>query len=335
MSRESTPSNLLRSSVDGYGFNKGENFDHESYDEFMSRYISVLARRASRWQALIGHKTRVSKSRKVKRYCRKGIPSEYRAMIWMSITGAEARIRANPNTYRNILLSQRDEHLSEPITMDLHRTFPDNIYFTGTEGFRKPLNNVLVALAHKNIERGYCQGMNFVAGMLLIVLKDEEKAFWLMDTLINGILPDFYAPDMRSVKAEQELLGEIIRWKAPELHAHLESIGVQWFLIGTKWFLCLFADVMPVETVLRIWDCLFYEGPKILLRVAATLILQNSSKLQACKNFSQAMDAFKEVTTSASCIDCHEFMKKCFDELGPFPSAKISKMREECLKKIY
>ena len=35
--------------------------------------------------------------------------------------------------------------------------------------------------------------MNFVAGLLLIVMKDEdkreEKVFWLMDTLINNILP--------------------------------------------------------------------------------------------------------------------------------------------------
>jgi len=35
--------------------------------------------------------------------------------------------------------------------------------------------------------------MNFVVGLLLLVMKDEEnreeKVFWLMDTLINNILP--------------------------------------------------------------------------------------------------------------------------------------------------
>ena len=33
------------------------------------------------------------------------------------------------------------------------------------------------------------QGMNFIAGLLLLIMKSEEKAFWMMDTLINGILP--------------------------------------------------------------------------------------------------------------------------------------------------
>jgi hypothetical protein len=31
--------------------------------------------------------------------------------------------------------------------------------------------------------------MNFIAGYLLIITKDEEKSFWLMDALIGRILP--------------------------------------------------------------------------------------------------------------------------------------------------
>jgi len=33
------------------------------------------------------------------------------------------------------------------------------------------------------------QGLNFVAGMLLLVLKDEEKTFCVLHTLLNTILP--------------------------------------------------------------------------------------------------------------------------------------------------
>ncbi len=31
--------------------------------------------------------------------------------------------------------------------------------------------------------------MNFIAGYLLIISKDEEKSFWLMDALLGKILP--------------------------------------------------------------------------------------------------------------------------------------------------
>jgi hypothetical protein len=39
----------------------------------------------------------------------------------------------------------------------------------------------------------------------------------------------------------------IYRWKDPEVFAHIEKHSVSWCLIGTKWFICLFADVLPVE----------------------------------------------------------------------------------------
>lgn len=36
------------------------------------------------------------------------------------------------------------------------------------------------------------QGMNFIAGYLLLITKDEETSFWLMDALLGRILPGVY-----------------------------------------------------------------------------------------------------------------------------------------------
>ncbi|XP_021356102.1 growth hormone-regulated TBC protein 1-A-like isoform X1 [Mizuhopecten yessoensis] len=320
--------------VDGYGFERDGDFDHSSYDEFMSRYLAILSRRSIRWSGIVSKKNRVPRSRKVKRYCRKGIPNEHRPMVWMCVSGAQESMASSPLLYQTILKSQHDESTVEAITIDLHRTFPDNIYFSANGNLRGPLFNVLIALSHKNSDQGYCQGVNFVAGLLLLIVKNEEKVFWLLDTLMNDILPDFYAPDMKATQAEQELLGEIIKWKAPDLHAHLKKMDIQWCLVATKWFLCLFADVMPVETTLRIWDCLFYEGDKILLRVAAMLIIQNKDQFLRCRTFTETMDFFKQIVNNPKITDCHAFLQKCFTELGPFPKAKIKALREECMQGV-
>jgi len=45
-------------------------------------------------------------------------------------------------------------------------------------------------------------------------------------------------------------------------------IGLPYPVIASKWFICIFAEVLPVETVLRIWDCVFAEGYKIVFRAA-------------------------------------------------------------------
>ena len=56
--------NVFCSKVDPYGFERPEDFDYNSYEEFMSGYLSVLARRASKWQTLLGEKNAIDHSRK-------------------------------------------------------------------------------------------------------------------------------------------------------------------------------------------------------------------------------------------------------------------------------
>lgn len=302
--------NTLRSQVDGYGFDRSNDQHAEAFDEFMASYLSILARRASRWNNLLSSGESISKNRKLKRFCRKGIPNEYRKTIWMLLSGAEEKRKANTKTYRFLLDSQKDERVVETIELDLHRTFPENIFFSSEDGLQRPLRNVLVAVSLYNPDKGYSQGLNFIAGLLLLIVKDEESVFWLMDCLMNNLLPDFYSPGMEAVRAEQELLGEIIKWKDQELHGHIQ------------------------ETVLRIWDCLFFEGNKVLLRVSALLILQNKERLMACNNFQEMVAEIQEVIKNPLSVNCHKLMKHCFKKLGSFPSTRIEKMRQECLLRV-
>uniref|UniRef100_A0A0B6ZMW0 Growth hormone-regulated TBC protein 1 n=1 Tax=Arion vulgaris TaxID=1028688 RepID=A0A0B6ZMW0_9EUPU len=322
--------------VDPYGFQRSDEFDFNSYEEFMSSYLSTLARRASRWKNSYDDARSLSRSRKLKRFCRKGIPGDLRPDVWMQITKASKRMAAEPSKYRTLRGQRTDPAVTEAILLDIHRTFPENVFFSQLSdptSLQNPLKNVLEAISLSNPHLGYCQGMNFVAGILLLIMKNEEKAFWLMDTLIQTILPDFYAPDMIAIRAEQDLLGEIVKWKLPDLHSHMEQLGVQWCLVGMKWFICLFADVMPVETVLRIWDCLFMEGSKILLRVALTLITINKESLLKCTNFPQAVDLFKTIVNDPATLHCHSFMQNIFVVTGSMPMAKITSMREECVRR--
>ncbi|KAK7484864.1 hypothetical protein BaRGS_00023907 [Batillaria attramentaria] len=325
------------SKIDGYGFERKEDFDEQSYEAFMSTYFMVLARRAARWRPLVVGKERVSKSRKLKRFCRKGIPGEHRPLVWMEVSGAGERMKEEPGLYRQLLTQKLDGTATESIMLDIHRTFPENIYFANTidpSGLQKPLTNVLKAFALNNPHIGYCQGLNFVAGMMLLILRSEEKAFWLLDTVTRQLLPDYYASDMLAVKAEQELLGDVVRWKLPDLYAHLDQVGLHWSLVGMKWFICLYADVLPVETVLRIWDSLFFEGSKIVMRVALTLIAKKKTELMEAKDFTATVEILKKLESDPVVLNCHTFMESIFKETGSLPRAKLRKMRETCMRRV-
>ncbi|KAF7212276.1 growth hormone-regulated TBC protein 1-A [Nothobranchius furzeri] len=322
--------------VDPYGFERSEDFDFESYEELMSEYLVVLTRRSIKWSKLLKRKSKVQKNFKLKRYVRKGIPNEHRALIWMAASGAQNQLEKNPGFYQSLLVGQHDPKLVETIRTDLNRTFPDNIQFrkTSDQCLQKALYNVLLAYGHHDPAVGYCQGMNFVAGYLLIVTKDEEKSFWLMDALLGRILPDYYTPAMLGLKTDQEVLGELVKLKIPRVGQVMEEHNVMWTLVVSRWFICLYIDILPVETVLRIWDCLFYEGSKILFRVALTLIHHHQALIEQSQSLPDICEAFKQMAQGPFVEECHTFMQKIFTEPGSLSMATLTKLRETCRARI-
>ncbi|XP_044045634.1 growth hormone-regulated TBC protein 1-A [Siniperca chuatsi] len=323
-------------SVDPYGFERSDDFDYESYEELMSEYLVVLTRRSIKWSKLLKGKSKVQKNLKLKRYVRKGIPNEHRALIWMAASGAQDQLEKNPGYYKSLLGAQHDPNLMETICTDLNRTFPDNVQFhkTSSPCLQKALYNVLLAYGHHNPTVGYCQGMNFIAGYLLIITKDEEKSFWLMDALLGRILPDYYSPAMLGLKTDQEVLGELVKLKIPRVWQTMVEHNVMWTLVVSRWFICLYIDVLPVETVLRIWDCLFYEGSKILFRVALTLIHHNQALIQQAQSLPDVCQSFKQITHGPFVDECHTFMQKIFAEPGSLSRVTLTKLRAACRSRI-
>ena len=168
-----------------------------------------------------------------------------------------------------------------------------------------------------------------MAGLLLLVTKDEENAFWLLKALTDKILPDYYAPNIPGLITDVRVLSELIKTKCAMVHKHVESFSMPWELALSKWFMCLYSDVLPIETVLRIWDCLFYEGSKILIRVALTLVIQRQHEILMADEFSKLVTEFKNCSTNAATVHCHAFITKVFELSSPLPSKQLEKLRQE------
>ncbi|KAH8359251.1 hypothetical protein KR093_005334, partial [Drosophila rubida] len=326
------------SDVDEYGFKRGEKFDYKNYGKFMDGYLKTLTRRRIKWETIIRENPDLNLNSKLKRYIRKGIPGPYRADVWMKITGAEAAKKQNPNLYRSLLsIDHFIKEISDSISIDLPRTFPDNIHF---DSKKERLFNILCAYAHHNRDVGYCQGLNYIAGLLLIVTDDEEKSFWLLKHIVENIVPQYHSHNMANLLRDLAVFRELVIRRVPAVNRRVEDLGELWnefikfkhhltyfisglpyAVIASKWFICIFAEVLPVETVLRIWDC-------IVFRAALAMFVTHKSAIMECEDIAALANLFRDTMIQDSIVtDCHSFIEAMF-------SIRLKRSELESLRKV-
>ncbi|TXT10778.1 hypothetical protein VHUM_02283 [Vanrija humicola] len=217
------------------------------------------------------------------RLVRRGIPIPYRADVWAECSGA--RDLLVPGEYAEILAVHKDDKspVIAEIEKDVGRTFPGNVFFGGDGPGVAKLRRVLTAYSWHNPAVGYCQGMNMLAATLLLTHTDEEQAFWVLHSIIERLLPqDYYTPTLLGSRADQRALAGLVAQHVPRVAAHLDKLQVDLASVTFGWFLSLFTDCLPVETLFRVWDVFFVEGHDVLFRVAIAILKINETDLLAC-----------------------------------------------------
>ncbi|ORX53490.1 RabGAP/TBC [Hesseltinella vesiculosa] len=275
--------------LDQYGFQKASQWiTLETCHDFERYYQPIMERRRQRWQVLLDEHNGLLLDRclQVRRYIRKGVPSHLRGQVWLHYSGAKSKMDANPGVYDKFLKRAQEmgdtNEFADLIERDLHRTFPDNIQFSHIASAspkatgRMPnspaaiqvLRRVLCTFSVYCPSIGYCQSLNFLVGMLLLFMKEEE-AFWCLVTTVQNILPaGVYDVTMEGTSVDQTVLMMLVYERMPQFWYKLtsktfweaEQDGVSMptiTLVTSHWFLTLFINILPTETVLRVWDCFF------------------------------------------------------------------------------
>ncbi|KAK6537719.1 hypothetical protein TWF694_011887 [Orbilia ellipsospora] len=232
------------------------------------------------------HRTAVKLPFLLSKKIRSGIPPPLRGVVWMSISGARDSVLEA--TYDRLQgESSPYEHL---IGKDLDRTFPGvDIFSTaGGEGQRM-LGRVLRAFSIYDTQIGYCQGLGFLVGPLLMHMGEREAFCVLVRLMENYELRSCFLPNMYGLQLRLYQLSNLITMHLPDLATHLDDLGIQ-TEYATQWFLSFFAVTCPLPMLLRIYDVIFLEGaPETIMRVAISLLRRNKSKLTSSNEFEEVM----------------------------------------------
>ncbi|XAR56119.1 hypothetical protein NMG60_11036458 [Bertholletia excelsa] len=222
-----------------------------------------MALRGELWQAFVG-----VRARRVDKYYQELLGEESN-----SGNSVEEQFLRSDNSFKgsNTDAGSIPEKWKGQIEKDLPRTFPGHPALD--EDGRNALRRLLTAYARHNPSVGYCQAMNFFAGLLLLLMP-EENAFWSLVSILDDYFDGYYSEEMIESQVDQLVFEELVRERFPKLVNHLDYLGVQVAWVTGPWFLSIFMNMLPWESVLRVWDVLLFEGNRAMLFKTALALME-------------------------------------------------------------
>uniref|UniRef100_A0A8C2HKJ4 TBC1 domain family member 4 n=1 Tax=Cyprinus carpio TaxID=7962 RepID=A0A8C2HKJ4_CYPCA len=208
-----------------------------------------------------------------------GVPRQHRGEIWKLLSEQYLLRKEVPSTkppnsntpYKELLKQLTSQQ--HAILIDLGRTFPTHPYFSAQLGAGQlSLYNLLKAYSLLDPEVGYCQGLSFVAGVLLLHMCEEDAFHMLKFLMYDMGLRKQYRPDMIILQIQMYQLSRLLHDYHRELYTHLEQYEIGPSLYAAPWFLTAFASHFPLGFVARVFDMLFLQGSEVIFKVALSLL---------------------------------------------------------------
>ena len=240
--------------------------------------------RIEKWNEMLDNfkEFKNKKFKKLKTRTRKGIPDNLRGYAWQKISGMDEFYKKN--LYQKLDKEPMDKNIEDIIINDLDRTFPKCQFFRDKYGNgQRKLLKVLSNYSKYNKEVGYIQGMAFICALLLTYM-DEERAFFMMHTLIKKYdLEGIYLPGFRDLKKKFFVLLNLEKKFLPKCYKILLRDEVYPGSYASEWFICLFARNLDFNILVRIFDTFLLEGFKVIYRFSLAFIKLKENDLIASK----------------------------------------------------
>ncbi|XP_054943060.1 TBC1 domain family member 2A isoform X2 [Physeter macrocephalus] len=314
------------SEYDEYGFPTVPNYEVEDlrllakiqalevHSHHLLAHEAVEQPLRERWAAL----GELAPSAEIKQLLRAGVPREHRPRVWKWLVSLRVKHLQGPGRYQELLSrGQACKHpAARQIELDLNRTFPSNKHFTcPASSFPDRLRRVLLAFSWQNPAIGYCQGLNRLAAIALLVLDEEESAFWCLVAIVETIMPaDYYSKTLLASQVDQRVLQDLLSEKLPKLMAHLGQRRVDLSFITFNWLLVIFADSLISNILLQ-----------VVFRYALAIFKYNEEEILRLQDGLEIYQYLRFFTKTV--CDSRKLMNIAFNDMNPFPMKQLRQLR--------
>lgn len=249
----------------------------------------------------------------------KGVPRQHRGEIWKFLAEQYqlkhqfvSKQQPKDTPYKELLKQLTSQQ--HAILIDLGRTFPTHPYFSAQLGAGQlSLYNILKAYSLLDPEVGYCQGLSFVAGVLLLHMSEEEAFMMLKFLMFNMGLRKQYRPDMTILQIQMYQLSRLLHDYHRDLYNHFEAHEIGPSLYAAPWFLTMFASQFPLGFVARVFDMLFLQGSEVVFKVALSLLGSHKPLILQHENLETIVDFIKCILPNLGLVQMEKTINQVFE----------------------
>ncbi|KAG5682535.1 hypothetical protein PVAND_011882 [Polypedilum vanderplanki] len=253
---------------------------------------------------------------------KQGVPKIIRGNVWIMLAQQYQKthpININHDEFinYNVPYEQLLKNLTDQqhaIFLDIGRTFPNNEFYKAPFGIGQlSLFNVLKAYSILDSELGYCQGLAFICGILLLHM-NENEAFWLLKFLMfDRQLRLNYLPDMKHFQLQLYQMSRLIKDMLPEIHELFEKNEVATTLFASSWMLTIFSSSFELGFVTRLFDLLLFASNEVIFRVIIALLDVHKSELLKLDSFEDIMNYLKNVIPKVNEMQMQQILKSVYE----------------------
>ncbi|XP_031291889.1 TBC1 domain family member 1 isoform X2 [Camelus dromedarius] len=248
-----------------------------------------------------------------------GVPRHHRGEIWKFLAEQHhlkhqfpSKQQPKDTPYKELLKQLTSQQ--HAILIDLGRTFPTHPYFSAQLGAGQlSLYNILKAYSLLDQEVGYCQGLSFVAGILLLHMGEEEAFNMLKFLMFDMGLRKQYRPDMIILQIQMYQLSRLLHDYHRDLYNHLEEHEIGPSLYAAPWFLTVFASQFPLGFVARVFDMIFLQGSEVIFKVALSLLGSHKPLILQHENLETIVDFIKSTLPNLGLVQMEKTISQVFE----------------------
>nr|XP_032631127.1 TBC1 domain family member 1 isoform X2 [Chelonoidis abingdonii] len=249
----------------------------------------------------------------------RGVPRHHRGEIWKFLAEQyhlkhqfPSKQQPKDTPYKELLKQLTSQQ--HAILIDLGRTFPTHPYFSAQLGAGQlSLYNILKAYSLLDPEVGYCQGLSFVAGVLLLHMTEEDAFKMLKFLMFDMGLRKQYRPNMTILQIQMYQLSRLLHDYHRDLYNHLEEHEIGPSLYAAPWFLTMFASQFPLGFVARVFDMLFLQGSEVIFKVALSLLGSHKPLILQHENLETIVDFIKNTLPNLGLVQMEKTINQVFE----------------------